>query len=97
MNQKKTGIVISYITLAVSTIIGFVFSPFLLKMIGDSQYGIYSLAKSLISFIAILDLGLGQTIVRYVAKAKALEDEEQEAKMERELTESPVMEETPDV
>lgn len=81
MSEKRVGIILAYLTLAISTVIGFFFSPFLLRMIGDSQYGIYSLAKSLISFIAILDLGLGQTIVRYVSKARALGDNQQESKI----------------
>ena len=62
-------------------LIGLVFTPFMLIKVGDSQYGVYSLSLSLISFIAILDLGFGQTLVRYIAKAKAHENAEEEAKL----------------
>lgn len=81
MNQKKAGILITYITMAVNIVVGLAYSPFMLRMIGDSQYGIYSLSTSLISFIALLDLGLGQTLVRYISKARALNDTEQEAEL----------------
>ena len=81
MSQKKAGILITYITMAVNIVVGLVYSPFMLKMIGDSQYGVYSISSSLISFIALLDLGLGQTLVRYISKARALNDTEQEARL----------------
>lgn len=81
MNQKKAGILITYITMAVNVVVGLFYSPFMLRMIGDSQYGVYSLSSSLISFIALLDLGLGQTLVRYISKARALDDPEQEAQL----------------
>ncbi len=67
--------------MAVNIVVGLVYSPFMLRMVGDSQYGVYSLSSSLISFIALLDLGLGQTLVRYIAKARAEGDGEQEARL----------------
>lgn len=81
MSQKKAGILITYITMAFNIVVGLAYSPFMLKMLGDSQYGVYSLSSSLISFIALLDLGLGQTLVRYISKARALDDREQEARL----------------
>ena len=45
-------------------LIGLVYTPFMLMKVGDSQYGVYSLSLSLISFISLLDLGFGQTMVR---------------------------------
>ena len=81
MNQKKAGILITYVTMAVNIVVGLVYSPFMLRMVGDSQYGVYSLSSSLISFIALLDLGLGQTLVRYIAKARAEGDSEQESRL----------------
>lgn len=81
MNQKKAGILISYVTMAVNIVVGLAYSPFMLKTVGDSQYGVYALSNSLISFIALLDLGLGQTLVRYISKARALGDTQQEAEL----------------
>ncbi len=62
-------------------LIGFVYTPFMLMKVGDSQYGVYSLSLSLISFISLLDLGFGQTLVRYISRSRALENEEEEAKL----------------
>lgn len=81
VNQKKAGVMITYLTMGLRVLIGLVYTPFMLMKVGDSQYGIYSLSLSLISFISLLDLGFGQTMVRYVARSRALEDKEEEAKL----------------
>ena len=81
MNQKKTGILFSYLIMVFNIAAGLLYTPFMLQKIGDSQYGIYSLSVSLSSFISLLDLGLGQTLVRYISKARALDNKEEEARL----------------
>ena len=81
MNQKKTGIVFSYLIMIFNIAVGLLYTPFMLQKIGDSQYGIYSLSISLSSFISLLDLGFGQTLVRYISKARALDNKEEEARL----------------
>ena len=81
MNQKKVGVLITYLSMGIRILIGFVYTPFMLSRVGDNEYGIYSLSLSLISFITLLDLGLGQTLVRYIAKARALNNKDEEAKL----------------
>lgn len=43
----------------------------MLRMMGQSEYGLYSLVASVISYLTVLDLGLGNAIVRYTAKFRA--------------------------
>jgi O-antigen/teichoic acid export membrane protein/CDP-glycerol glycerophosphotransferase (TagB/SpsB family) len=81
MNERKKGIVITYCILIFNVLIGVFYTPFLLSKLGDSQYGIYSLASSLISLLSLLDLGFGQSMVRYISKARATNDHETEAKL----------------
>ena len=81
INQKKAGIMITYLTMGLRVLISFVFTPFLLARVGDSQYGVYSLSVSLISFISLLDMGFSQTLVRYIARARALDDKDEEARL----------------
>ena len=40
-------------------------------MLGPSEYGLYSLAISVIAYLTILDLGFGNAIVRYTSKFRA--------------------------
>lgn len=81
MNQRKLGVAISYITLAFNIVVGMVYTPFMISKLGDGLYGIYSLANSLISFVALLDLGFGQTLVRYISQARVTGNREEEHKL----------------
>lgn len=66
--QLKAGVVLSYLTLALSNIIALVYTPFMLRMMGQSEYGLYSLVASVVAYLTILDFGFGNAIVRYTAK-----------------------------
>lgn len=81
MNQRKIGVIISYLTLVFNILIGLIYTPFMILKLGDGQYGIFSLANSLISFVTLLDLGFGQTLVRYISKARATGDKEEEQRL----------------
>lgn len=81
MNQRKAGALLSYAYLGITFAIGIFYTPILLRILGDSEYGVYSVASSAIAFLAILDLGFNQTMIRYVAKCKALKDKEGEYKL----------------
>ncbi|MBF0598349.1 oligosaccharide flippase family protein [Faecalibacter rhinopitheci] len=78
MNQIKKGALLSYINIFLTNTIGLILTPFIVKSLGDSEYGLYTLIGAFVGYIAIMDLGLNNTIVRYVSKYRALEDKESE-------------------
>ena len=69
--QIKMGVILSYLTLALSNIIALVYTPFMLRMMGQSEYGLYSLVASVVAYLTIMDFGFGNAIVRYTAKYRA--------------------------
>lgn len=71
MNQLKAGIILNYILIFVNILVGLLYTPYMLEMMGQSEYGLYSLVASVISYLTILDLGFGNAIVRYTAKFRA--------------------------
>ena len=75
-NQLKAGAILSYIALFINSIISILYTPIMLNLLGQSEYGLYSLASSAAGFIGILNFGLGNAVIRYTAKYKALNDEE---------------------
>lgn len=81
MNQRKAGAALSYVYLGLTFAIGVFYTPILLGFLGKSEYGVYSVAISAIAFLAILDLGFNQTMIRYIARYKALKDETGENKL----------------
>lgn len=81
MNQRKAGALLSYVYLGLTFAVGIFYTPIILHFLGDSEYGVYSVANSAIAFLAILDLGFSQTMIRYVSRCKALKDETGEQKL----------------
>lgn len=71
INQLKTGALLSYISIILNNIIGLLYTPFMLRMMGQSEYGLYSLVASVVAYLTILDFGFGNAIVRYTAKFRA--------------------------
>lgn len=74
MNQRKIGIVLSYVNIFFSTAIGFLYVPILLHYVGKNGYGLYQLIGSLIAYLNIMDFGMTAAIIRFYAKYKALKD-----------------------
>lgn len=68
MNQIKAGALLSYASLFLSNIIGLSYTPFMLRMMGQSEFGLYSLILTVVSTLTLLDVGLGAAVVRYSAK-----------------------------
>ena len=74
MSQLKKGAFLSYITIILTNGIGLLLTPYMIAKLGDSEYGLYTLIGAIIGYISVLDFGLNNTIVRFVAKYKAQDD-----------------------
>jgi O-antigen/teichoic acid export membrane protein len=78
MSQRRYGTVLSYLSIFINILTGLLFTPYLVKSLGKAEYGLFTIVGSLIANLAILDLGLSDSVVRYVAKFRALSDRESE-------------------
>ena len=68
MSQLKAGAVLNYVVILLNIGVGLLYTPYMLRMMGPNEYGLYSLVASVISYLTILDLGLGNAVVRYTAQ-----------------------------
>lgn len=80
-NQLKAGAIISYINLLIGNIIPFIYTPIMLRMLGQAEYGLYGIANSIMGYISLLNFGIGGTIVRYLSKYRAEGNKEQESRV----------------
>jgi len=80
-SQLKSGALLSYVVLALHNLVGLLYTPFMLRMMGKSEFGLYSIAASIVAYLTILDLGFGNAIVRYTAKFRAEGKLEEQYKM----------------
>ncbi|RYZ82898.1 MAG: polysaccharide biosynthesis protein, partial [Proteobacteria bacterium] len=74
MSQLKKGAALSYLTILITNGIGLVLTPFIIRSLGNEEYGLYTLIGALIGYISVLDFGLNNTIVRFVARYRAQQD-----------------------
>jgi O-antigen/teichoic acid export membrane protein len=58
----------NWFALAVTTVVGFFLSPFVVHHLGNLAYGVWVIIGSLVSYMSLLDLGLRGAVTRYVSK-----------------------------
>lgn len=80
-NQLKTGIILNYLNLAISSLIPIFYTPVMLSLLGQNEYGLYKLSGSVTSYLSLMALGLGAAITRYLIKARIEEGQEAEEKI----------------
>lgn len=71
MNQIRAGAILNYVIIGLNILVGLAYTPYMLKCLGQNEYGLYSLVSSVIAYLTILDFGFGNAIVRYTAKFRA--------------------------
>ena len=76
ISEKKGGVALSYIQMILNVLMKFVYTPFLLKALGQNEYGLFSLTMSIVGYLAILDMGFGATVTRYAVKYRSEGDRE---------------------
>lgn len=55
--QIKVGGILSYVSIFINILAGLIYTPWMIQEIGPSQYGLFTLANSLISLF-LIDFGL---------------------------------------
>lgn len=65
--QLKLGALISYFAIGFNVIIGLLFTPWMIHSLGRENYGLYTLAMSVISLF-VFDFGLSSAVTRFVSK-----------------------------
>src|ERR1700723_359524 len=66
----------SWFALLVNIVIGIFLSPFILHRLGDSAFGVWVLIFSITGYYGLFDLGIRSSIIRYVSKYTATDDQE---------------------
>jgi O-antigen/teichoic acid export membrane protein len=80
MSKKRIGVALGYISMAITNLSSFLITPLMLTVFGTSDFGVYRLVLSIMSYFALADLGLSNAIVRYVSEYKTKNDKDSEGK-----------------
>lgn len=69
-NQLKIGVVLSYVNILIGNLIPLFYTPIMLELLGQSEYGLYRLASSAASYLSLASFGIGSAVTRYLIKAR---------------------------
>ncbi|MBR5246894.1 MAG: oligosaccharide flippase family protein [Clostridia bacterium] len=75
-SQRGAGFILSYLSIFISSIVGILFTPYMISSLGQIEYGLYQLLYAAIGYIALLDFGLGSTLTRFILKYRTEGDKE---------------------
>lgn len=75
-SQLKAGAILSYLQMGLSIVIGIIYTPWMIRLLGQSEYGLYSTVASTISMLSVLSLGFNSGYIRYYSKYKSKNDYE---------------------
>lgn len=68
--QIKAGAVLGYVNYALKMGVQLLYVPIMLHLMGQSEYGVYQLVASLISYLSLLNFGFGGAYLRFFAQCK---------------------------
>ncbi len=71
LSGRKIGAVTSYALMVVEIVSGLLFTPFLIRSLGQAEYGVYSLTLTITAYFTLLDFGVGNALIRYLSQYRA--------------------------
>lgn len=69
------GAFVSYAAIALDILLGIIYTPWMIRQIGQSDYGVYSLALSVIAMIT-MDFGIGSATTKYLCEYRVSGEED---------------------
>lgn len=79
MSQIKLGAVLNWARMLFSMGVGFLLSPFILSHLGRAEFGIYSIAGTIVAWLAMCDFGLTASTTKFISEYQARNDADGEA------------------
>ena len=80
-SQLRIGAVMSYLNMAIGSLVPMFYTPIMLNLLGQSEYGLYKLASTVTSYLGLISFGIGSAVVRYLVKYRAEGDKDGEERM----------------
>lgn len=76
LNQLKMGTLLSYISIGIQNLIAMLYTPVMLRLLGQNQYGLYQLSNSTIAYLGLLTFGFGSSYVKFYYDYRVKNNEE---------------------
>lgn len=81
ISQRKLGAGLSYINIFAKNIVNFIYTPFLLKFIGQADYGLFQMTNSVIVSLSLLSMGFSSAYIKFYFNYRVKDDDEKIKKL----------------
>jgi O-antigen/teichoic acid export membrane protein len=81
INQLKAGAALSYVSMGLGYVIAIIYTPIMLRLLGQSEYGLYNLVASAVAYLGLLNFGFGSAYIRFFSRYKVNNDRVNIAKL----------------
>lgn len=72
----KKNILSNWVLFGYTAVVGFFLTPFIVRSLGDTMYGVWGLLTSVVGYLGLLDVGVRLAVTRFVAGSVATGDHE---------------------
>lgn len=69
--QRKAGAVLSYMQIAISSFGTLLYTPVMLRLLGQNEYGLYGTVNSFIGLLSLLNLGFSSSYIKFYSSYKS--------------------------
>ena len=81
ISQRKSGVIISYASEVIKILSGLLYTPIMLRLLGQSEYGLYQLVYSVVSYLSLLSFGFTASYMRFYSRAKTKNEQDDVARV----------------
>lgn len=81
ISQRKTGAILSYLNIIAKNIVNFLYTPFLLRYVGQSDYGLFQMTNSVMISLSLLSMGFSSAYIRFYMVYKVHNEEKKIRKL----------------
>lgn len=74
--ELKAGALLSYVVIALEFLAVLLYTPVMLRLLGQAEFGLYSVVASVVSYLGLLSFGFAGAYMRFYARYRVVEDQE---------------------
>ena len=78
--NRRIGVILSYVLMVFEVLSTLLLTPFIIRTLGQAEYGVYKLIVVISGYLLLLDLGISNTVTRFIPKYRVAKDIESEKK-----------------
>ena len=77
-SERKKGVLLSYVSSLLLIAVNIFITPFLIRSLGDAEYGVYQMMASFGGYLVLMNFGTGTVMARFVSEFLSKKDKQGE-------------------